>query len=54
MITDERTLADLTSDIVKTHQSLQGLPSAAAELEYIIMAQQLEGYGIEYYPAKVT
>ena len=54
MTTDDRTLANLTLEIVSTHHSLQGLPPAIAELQYIIEAQKLEGYGVEYYSAKVA
>jgi len=54
MTTDDRTLADLTLEIVSTHHNLQGLPPAIAELQYIIEAQKLDGYGVEYYSAKVT
>ena len=54
MTTDDRALADLTLEIVSTHHSLQGLPPAVAELQYIVEAQKLDGYGVEYYPAKVN
>ena len=39
--------------VASAHQSLQGVPPTIAELQYIIEAQQLDGYGMEYYPAKV-
>ena len=54
MTTDDRTLAELTQEVANAHYKLQGLPPAMAELQYIVEAQQLEGYGLEYYPAKVS
>lgn len=33
---------------------IRGLTREEAQLEYILIAQQLEGYGDEYYPAKVS
>lgn len=33
--------------------NFRGLTSEEAQLEYILITQQLEGYGDEYYPAKV-
>ena len=54
MTTDDRTLAELTQDIIAGHQRLQGVSASVAELQYIIEVQQLEGYGLEYYPAKVS
>ena len=32
----------------------RGLTSEEAQLEYVIITQKMEGYGDEYYPAKVT
>ena len=53
MAVDDRSLADLTQDIINCHQTLVGWSPATAEVEYILEAQQLEGYGMEYYSAKV-
>jgi len=33
--------------------NFRGLTSEEAQLEYILITQKLEGYGDEYYPAKV-
>lgn len=33
--------------------NFRGLTSEEAQLQYILITQQLEGYGDEYYPAKV-
>ena len=53
MTTDERTLADLTAEVANAHRALQGLPPGVAGYHYIITVQQMEGYGLEHYPAKV-
>ena len=54
MTAEERTLGELTQQIAQAHQSLQGVRPDVAELQYLIEAQQLDNYGLEYYPAKVT
>ena len=54
MTAEERTLGELTQQIAQAHQSLQGVRPDIAELQYLIEAQQLDNYGLEYYPAKVT
>ena len=53
MTADDRTLVELTQEIVNTHKNLQSVAPPVAELNYIIEAQRLEGYGLEYFPAKV-
>ena len=53
MTAEERSLGELTQQVSSAHQSLHGVIPNIAELQYIIEAQQLEGYGMEYYPAKV-
>ena len=53
MITEERTLLNLTAEVTNTHRSLQGMPAQTAELQYVNQARHLENYGIEYYSAKV-
>ena len=39
--------------MLKFHGSLHDLPQYVAEMHYIIATQQLEGYGLELFPAKV-
>lgn len=53
MTKDEATLLELTKEILKVHSSLQGVPVAKAEIQYIKEVQLLDGYGMEYYLAKV-
>ena len=53
MTVDDRSLAELTQDVINNHQTLVGWSPATAEVEYILEAQQLEGYGMDYYTAKV-
>ena len=54
MSTDEQLLQEMNAEIVNTHRNLQGVTPHDAELQYIIEAQQLEGYGLEYFSAKVN
>ncbi len=53
LTTDDRLLTDLTQEVVGTYQRLQSQDPALVEAEYIVEAQQLEGYGVEYHNAKV-
>ena len=53
MTAEERTLGELTQQVAQAHQSLQGVRPDISELQYLIEAQQLDNYGLEYYPAKV-
>jgi len=46
-------LADIAEHIVSSHMSLCGLNSNLAEISYIHLAEQLEGYGVEYTKALV-
>lgn len=42
----------LDQQVIKFYSHHRGLTCEEAQLEYILIAQQLEGYGDEYYPAK--
>ncbi|XP_020613015.1 tyrosine-protein phosphatase non-receptor type 21-like [Orbicella faveolata] len=42
----------LEQQVAELCQHHRGLTSEEAQLEYILITQQLEGYGDEYYPAK--
>ena len=53
MSTDEALLGEMYGEIVNTHYNLRGIDPRVAELQYIIEAQQLDGYGLEYFNAKV-
>lgn len=54
MTKDEGTLGDLLNEVFAAHASLQGVPAAQAELQYIKDVQLMDGYGCEFYVAKVT
>ena len=53
MSTDEQLQDEMSQEIVNTHYNLRGIDPQVAELQYIIEAQQLDGYGLEYFNAKV-
>lgn len=44
---------ELTEAVICQHAALAGLPQGTAEEYYILAAQQLEGYGLEMFTAKV-
>lgn len=48
----ETTLEALIEEVVLAHRNLQSMSPAAAEIYYIMKAQQLEGYGQEHFSAK--
>lgn len=50
---DPQKLEDLMSSVLIAHNKLQDLIPSAAEIRYIQEAQQLDGYGYEYFSAKV-
>ncbi|XP_070181428.1 tyrosine-protein phosphatase non-receptor type 21-like isoform X2 [Littorina saxatilis] len=52
MTKDETTYADLLHEVFSAHASLQGLPAARAELQYIKDVQLMDGYGCDFYVAK--
>jgi len=54
MISEEVVHKQLIQEVVVMHQRLHGVPPLTAELQFILDAQQLDGYGREYYPVKVT
>ncbi|XP_031559142.1 tyrosine-protein phosphatase non-receptor type 21-like [Actinia tenebrosa] len=43
---------ELYQQIFDTYKSYSGLSRSEAEIEFVTLTQQLEGYGDEYYPAK--
>ncbi|GFR60099.1 tyrosine-protein phosphatase non-receptor type, partial [Elysia marginata] len=52
MMKDETITAELFSEAVAGHASLQGVPPIRAELQYVKEVQVMDGYGAEYYSAK--
>ena len=53
MTKDDATYADLLNEVFAAHSSLQGVPAARAELQYIKEVQLMDGYGCDFYLAKV-
>lgn len=53
MTKDDATYTDLLGEVMAAHASLQGLPSARAEIQYIKDVLLMDGYGCDYYVAKV-
>ena len=54
MTKDENTTYDLLAEVFAVHSNLQGLPDGRAVLQYIKDVQLMDGYGCEFYVAKVT
>jgi len=54
MVSEEAVQKQLLHEVAVMHQRLHGVPPLTAELQFILDAQQLDGYGREYYPVKVT
>ncbi|GFO34694.1 tyrosine-protein phosphatase non-receptor type, partial [Plakobranchus ocellatus] len=52
MMKDEAITAELFSEAVSGHASLQGVPPIRAGLQYVKEVQVMDGYGAEYYSAK--
>lgn len=47
-------LQDLNQEMGNQHRNLMGVSHHHAKLQYILMAQQLDDCGCEYYKAKVS
>ncbi|XP_055880392.1 tyrosine-protein phosphatase non-receptor type 21-like isoform X3 [Biomphalaria glabrata] len=52
MMKDETVAAELVSEAVAGHNSLQGVSPGRAELQYVKEIQMMDGYSVEYYSAK--
>lgn len=52
-MTQDGHLESLIQSVILQHSALAGLPQGTAEEYYILAAQQLEGYGLETFEAKV-
>jgi len=53
MMKDENTAAELLAEAIAGHESLKGVPPVRAELQYVKEVQMMDGYGADYYSAKV-
>ena len=51
---DEAVTAELLVEAIAGHESLKGMPPVGAELQYVKEVQMMDGYGAEYYTAKVS
>ena len=54
MMSDDAVNKQLLHEVSVMHQRLRGVPPLTAELQFILDAQELDGYGREYYPVKVS
>jgi len=54
MVSEEAVQKQLLREVTVMHQRLHGVPPLTAELQFILDAQELDGYGREYYPVKVS
>ena len=53
MCRDQNVFQELKNETLSIHVSLQGVSPVKAEMQYIREIQMMDGYGIEYYTAKV-
>jgi len=54
MIADEVGHRKLLEEVSVMHRRLHGVLPLTAEQQFILEAQELDGYGREYYPVRVT
>ncbi|GAB6026053.1 hypothetical protein CHUAL_012259 [Chamberlinius hualienensis] len=52
MSADPHKLEEMMTDVLIAHKSLTGIIPTLAEINYIQFAQQLDGYGYEFFPSK--
>ena len=50
---DENILQELQHEVVQVYMGLQGVHPVKAEIQYMKEIQMMDGYGMEYYIAKV-
>ena len=50
---DENILSELMNEVLQVYISLQGVHPVKAEIQYMKEIQMMDGYGMEYYVAKV-
>ena len=53
MTRDPSILQEVKNEILAVYSSLQGMPQVKAEIQYMKEIQMMDGYGMEYYTAKV-
>ena len=51
---DENILSELMNEVLQVYVSLQGVHPVKAEIQYMKEIQMMDGYGMEYYVAKVN
>ena len=54
MTKDENILSELMNEVLQVYVSLLGVHPVKAEIQYMKEIQMMDGYGMEYYVAKVT
>lgn len=53
MVKDDTTIAELMHEVLSCYMNLHGIHHVKAEIMYIKEIQMMDGYGMEYYAAKV-
>lgn len=53
MCRDEGAVGEMMQEVLNSYSNLQGMHPVKAEMQYIKEIQMMDGYGMEYYTAKV-
>lgn len=53
MCRDEGAVGEMMQEVLNSYNNLQGIHPVKAEMQYIKEIQMMDGYGMEYYTAKV-
>lgn len=53
MCRDEGAVGEMMQEVLNSYSNLQGIHPVKAEMQYIKEIQMMDGYGMEYYTAKV-
>ena len=53
MCRDESAVGEMMHEVLNSYSNLQGIHPVKAEVQYIKEIQMMDGYGMEYYTAKV-
>lgn len=54
MCRDEGAVGEMMQEVLNSYSNLQGIHPVKAEMQYIKEIQMMDGYGMEYYTAKVN
>lgn len=53
MTRDPAILQEVMNEVLQVYMNLQGMAPVKAEIQYMKEIQMMDGYGMEYYTAKV-